>query len=106
MPLTYPMHAEPGELLTTTENIEDIDFNKLWRVPTTWRDGFGETGLSYGDLLLVISCQPEFDIEHGTTKWPTLLFHSRSQRLIYVDDIEDVAWLWRPSSEAVAWKKS
>lgn len=100
MPLTYPMHALPGELLVTTESVEDIDYNSLWKVPHE-HDG---TRLGYGDVLLVVACQREHDIEHGTTRWPTWLFHHRSQRLIYVDDIEDVGWLWRPSAEAIAWK--
>lgn len=94
MPLSYPMHAEPGELLVTTELAEDADYNRAWVVPD-WHDG---TPLKYGDLLLVIACQREDDDEHGTTRWPTWMFHHRTQRIIYVDDIEDVGWLWRPEN--------
>ena len=101
MALTYPMHAAPGELLVTTELQEDVDYNRLWEVPQ-WHDG---TKLGYGDLLTVIACFPEFDIEHGTTKWPTLLFHHKSQRLLHVEDIEDIGWLWRPEA-ATEWNRS
>lgn len=99
MALTYPMHALPGELLVTTELQEDVDYNRLWEVPTRWIDHAGERHeLGYGDLLTVIACEKREDIEHGTTQWPTWLFHHKSQRLIYIDDIEDVGWLWRPET--------
>lgn len=105
MPLTYPMHAVPGELLVTTELEEDVDYNQLWRVPTEWFGGEAPgTPLGYGDLLLVIACEKVFDIEHGTTHWPTWLFHHRTQRIIYVDDIEDIGWLWRPENKT-SWQR-
>ena len=102
MPLTYPMHAVPGELLVTTENAEDADFNELWRVPRDW-DG---TELHYGDVLLVICCsilQPEQECE--IRQAPATLLHAKSQRLLHFDDIEDVGWLWRPDPQATEWKR-
>lgn len=98
-----PMFVEPGELLTTTENKEDVDYNSLWRVPAEY-DG---ARLEYGDLMTVIACQrvnPRGN--HITAKYPTWVLHHRSQRVLHFDDITDVGWISRPSEEAVAWRRS
>lgn len=102
MPLTYPMHAVPGEMLVTTENVEDVDYNELWRVPREYEG----TELAYGDVLLVISCSIlEVDDDNGVRQAPATLLHTCSQRLLHFDDIEDVGWLWRPDPQATEWKR-
>jgi len=83
------MHAIPGELLTTTELVEDPDYNPLWKVPFGWQG----VKLLYGDLLMTVACWHEED------KSPALLLHLRCNKILSFEDIEDVGWLWRPSDE-------
>lgn len=105
MALTYPMHAVPGELLTTTENKEDVAYNGLWQVPSQ-HDG---THLGYGDLLLVVACwKDHLPVEKTECEyydlWPALVMHCRSGRIMFFRDIEIVGWVFRPNEEATAWK--
>lgn len=100
MALTYPMHAVPGELLTTTENQEDVAYNALWRVLRV-HEG---TPLCYGDLLLVIACSERFEQAKMLGIWPTYVMHCQSGRIMFFTDITDVGWIFRPSDEATAWK--
>jgi len=101
--LTGPMHAIPGELLTTTELEEDITYNKLWTVPFGWQN----VQLWYGDLLLVIASWREWEKTrpnddgdiYESRKSPALLLHLRCNRILSFEDIEDVGWLWRPSED-------
>ena len=97
MPLMWPMHAVPGELLITTENVEDVAHNSAWQVPSVYNG----SELRYGDLLLVIASQriKNAGIVHQS---PTWALHARTQRVLYFHDASDVAWLWRPDLTAVA----
>jgi len=103
MPLVAPWHAIPGELLTSTELVEDADFNKLWKVPDILVDISEHfIPLQYGDLWLVIASwgeEPDTDNTFDREvfrKWPALLLHLRSCKLFKFEDIEAVGWLWRP----------
>lgn len=83
-----PMQVEPGELLTTTENEEDVDYNQLWCVPD---EEFQGVALGYGDLLLVIA----------SWELHAVLLHLRTGSLFHVDDIAEIGWLFRPDPSVV-----
>jgi len=106
MPLSAPMYAIPGELLTSTELREDADHNGLWRVPNSRFDiSDHRIMLEYGDLWLVIASWGECPETDSTfdrevfRKWPALLLHLPSCKIFHFEDIEAVGWLWRPDPE-------
>ena len=110
MPLTGPMHAIPGELLTSTELQEDVDYNPKWKVPNSRFDITDRrVMLEYGELWLVLASWhdwPDGEPEHWfdaevTRRSPALLFHLPTCKIHKFDDIEDVGWLWRPN-EAIS----
>jgi len=82
-----PMCVEPGELLTTCEHEEDVDYNQLWTVPDYPIDG---VQLDYGDLMMVISCCDDYGL------MPATLLHLRTNRLLFIDDVKSEGWLFRP----------
>jgi hypothetical protein len=96
MALTSPMHAIPGELLTTTERPDDVSFNGLWGVPSV----YGSIKLRYGDLFLVIGCwEEDYKLLDETTfgrRHRALALHLRTSCFAHFDDIENIGWLWRP----------
>jgi len=85
-----PMRVEPGELLTTTECEEDVDYNQLWDIPDEWEG----IKLAHGDLLMVVAALEE----------TTVLLHLRTNCLTYVADIAELGWLFRPDPAATEWR--
>ena len=112
MPLTGPMHAIPGELLTSTELMEDAGMNPLWKVPNSRFDITDRRiMLEYAELWLVIASwgeEPDTDSTFDREvfrKWPALLLHLPSCKLFHFEDIENVGWLWRPNPEIDALRR-
>jgi len=106
MPLSSPMHAIPGELLTSTELREDVDYNHLWKVPDILVDISDHfIPLKYGDLWLVLASwgeEPDTDSSFDREvfrRWPALMLHLPSNKIFEFTDAESVGWLWRPDPE-------
>ena len=83
-------HCAPGSLLTTTEFLEDVDYNWHVKVP----DEYKGSKLGYGDLMTVISHEIVADSFEREVTTGTHVLHHKSQRVLFFKDIEQVRWLF------------
>ena len=100
MALTCPTHAIPGELLVSTELVEDADYHKAWRVPAALYDASDNlVQMKHGDLWLVIASwlRPKVRAHAPMDEvWMTLALHLRTTKLFELYDVEHKGWLWWP----------